>query len=460
MDCSGSEWPPHHRLLGDGRASMHDDRVNLVHRQRPFRLLHILSVCCSGFSCRHRPVSLLTDVPDASQQRGECTLRWGHTRCRSGPLLPLGYVLRGAQPDGNFVEYRVADGADYQFNGGSVVQWYTGTGGEPSTSLAMQTDGNLVLYASGTPLWSSSTALSANDRLAMQDDGNLVVYNSATVPLWSSDGGRTPFQGDQLPAGFQLNTGQAIYSPSGTYDAVMQADGNFVVYAVGGAAQWSTATGGSGATEVAMQADGNLVVYNPSKAVWASGTAPSNNDNLTMQDDGNLVIYAGNGKALWSKNSGLIGGGGGGPTAAETAAVNWAISKIGSTSFGSLCLTLVQEAYANGAGVNFEPLTNFGTFNSNTYPQEVWNAGFKSGATGGSGTTPPYGALVFYNASGPGASDPSDYSHVTIMGSGGEMISTNDVVNEGAVHYRRWLRSPPSTPTTPTSAGGCQADHK
>ena len=187
---------------------------------------------------------------------------------------PSGTYFAVLQPDGNFVEYRVADGADYQFNGGSVVQWYTGTEGEPSTSLAMQTDGNLVLYASGTPLWSSSTALSANDRLAMQDDGNLVVYNSATVPLWSSDGGRTPFQGDQLPAGFQLNTGQAIYSPSGTYDAVMQADGNFVVYAVGGAAQWSTATGGSGATEVAMQADGNLVVYNPSKAVWASGTAP------------------------------------------------------------------------------------------------------------------------------------------------------------------------------------------
>ncbi len=122
-------------------------------------------------------------------------------------------------------------------------------------------------------------------------------------------------------------------------------------------------------------------------------------------------------------------------TSVETNAVNWAIGQIGNTSYGGLCLTLVQRAYQDGAGLNIEPLTNYGTFNSNTYPQEVWSDGFKSGTSGGSNTTPPYGALVFYNASGPGASDPSDYSHITIMGSGGEMISTNDVVNENAVHF-------------------------
>jgi hypothetical protein len=124
-----------------------------------------------------------------------------------------------------------------------------------------------------------------------------------------------------------------------------------------------------------------------------------------------------------------------GPTSVETEAVNWAIGQIGSKSYDGLCLTLVTDAYQTGAGFNIESLTNYGTFNASTYPQEVWNDGFKSGVTGGSNTTPPYGALVFYNASGPGASDPSDYSHVTIMGSNGEMISSPDVVNESAVHY-------------------------
>ena len=115
--------------------------------------------------------------------------------------------------------------------------------------------------------------------------------------------------------------------------------------------------------------------------------------------------------------------------------MNWAIGQIGSASYGQKCLTLVNDAYNEGGGLNIEPLTNYGTFNGGPYPREVWAAGFEHGTTGGSSTTPPYGALVFYNASGAGASDPSDYSHITIMGSNGEMISTNDVVNENAVHY-------------------------
>ena len=152
-------------------------------------------------------------------------------------------------------------------------------------------------------------------------------------------------------------------------------------------------------------------------------------------------------------------------TSVETSAVNWAISKIGSTSYGSLCLTLVTDAYQSGASFNIETLTKFGSFDNNTYPQEVWSDGFTAGTTGDSATTPPYGALVFFNASGAGANDPADYSHVTIMGSAGEMISTNDVVNENAVHYETmadlagkhpfnsyvgwWLPDGSSTPPSP-----------
>ena len=121
-------------------------------------------------------------------------------------------------------------------------------------------------------------------------------------------------------------------------------------------------------------------------------------------------------------------------TSVETSAVNWAVGQIGSTAYDGLCLTLVTDAYQTGAGFNIESLTNYGSFNSSTYPQEVWDAGFNAGTTGGASTTPPYGALVFYNASGPGASDPAEYSHVTIMGSNGEMISSPDVVNETKVH--------------------------
>jgi len=117
-------------------------------------------------------------------------------------------------------------------------------------------------------------------------------------------------------------------------------------------------------------------------------------------------------------------------TPAETAAVNWATGQIGSTAYYNLCLTFVQDAYQDGAGLNIQPLTNYGTFNSNTYPQQVWDDGFKSGTTGGSNTTPPYGALVFFN-------DPSDYeySHVMISLGGGNSISSPDAYDESAVHY-------------------------
>jgi hypothetical protein len=122
-------------------------------------------------------------------------------------------------------------------------------------------------------------------------------------------------------------------------------------------------------------------------------------------------------------------------TSLETDAVTWAIRQIGSKAYGNLCLQFAQEAYQKGANLPIQSLTRYGSFSSSTYPQEVWADGFRKGITGGSDTTPPYGALVFYNASGPGAGDPSDYSHVTIMGSDGEMISTPDVVDENAVHY-------------------------
>ena len=73
--------------------------------------------------------------------------------------------------------------------------------GSPSDnlSLAMQGDGNLVLYRNGTALWSSNTSgqnCGSNDCVALfQGDGNFVVYNWPT-PIWNSQTGGN--QGAQL----------------------------------------------------------------------------------------------------------------------------------------------------------------------------------------------------------------------------------------------------------------------
>jgi len=84
--------------------------------------------------------------------------------------------------------------------------------------LAMQTDGNLVVYHGSQPLWDSQTSNNPNAYVILQPtDGNLVVYSQAGRALWSAYTG----------------------SPSGD-DLQMQNDGNLVVYSSTGSALWAT----------------------------------------------------------------------------------------------------------------------------------------------------------------------------------------------------------------------------
>jgi hypothetical protein len=57
--------------------------------------------------------------------------------------------------------------------------------------------------------------------------------------------------------------------------AVMQSDGNFVVYNADGSPAWATGSNNPDPkTRIVMQNDGNLVVYNTTgAALWSSGTA-------------------------------------------------------------------------------------------------------------------------------------------------------------------------------------------
>jgi cell wall-associated NlpC family hydrolase len=201
------------------------------------------------------------------------------------------------QTDGNFVVYAP----------GKRAIWNSQTGGS-GNQVVMQGDGNLVVYGpSKNALWNSGTGGTApNAVLVMQTDGNLVIYSGGR-PLWSSYGGVTGLVGNSLSTGQSMSPGQALWSSDGAYEAVMQTDGNFVVYAPGQRAIWSAQTGGSG-NQVVMQGDGNLVVYGPSNnALWNSGTGgKAPNGVLVMQTDGNLVIYSG-GRPLWSSDGGVTG---------------------------------------------------------------------------------------------------------------------------------------------------------
>jgi hypothetical protein len=106
----------------------------------------------------------------------------------------------------------------------------------------------------------------------------------------------------------RLYPGQMLVSPGCYYHLDMQTDGNLVIYGDGRGAsstsdKWATNTVGRGAYAV-MQEDGNFVVYNlDGSAVWASGTSSSAGAYLNMQDDGNLVVYNSRNSALWSSGT-------------------------------------------------------------------------------------------------------------------------------------------------------------
>jgi hypothetical protein len=82
--------------------------------------------------------------------------------------------------DGNVVLYRNSDW---------VPLWASNSGGNQTTLLSMQTDGNLVLYDQALPVWHSHTAGNPGAYLAIQDDCNLVIYDSTGAALASADTG-------------------------------------------------------------------------------------------------------------------------------------------------------------------------------------------------------------------------------------------------------------------------------
>jgi hypothetical protein len=180
-----------------------------------------------------------------------------------------------------------------------------------------------------------------------------------------------------------LATNQSLWSPSHTYQLLMQSDGNLVVYGPGGPT-WSSNTRGNNARLV-MQPDNNLVVYSDSGILFATGTNGNGSNRLVMQDDGNLVLYGGS--WIWaSKNP-------------SERAIQWFYNRIGWTNYEGKCELAVENA--------------FGTSGQYSTAGANWNARTKHYPY----TAAPRGALVFFNTSSSG--------HVAISLGNGKILSTS-----------------------------------
>ena len=184
------------------------------------------------------------------------------------------------QSDGNLVEYDAAN----------TVVFATGT--SSGSRLAMQGDGNLVLYDSANHvLWTSNTSGNPGAYLTLLDTGQLLVNGASGAPIWGGPGSLLP--------NATLASGQSASSPTGAYQLTMQAGGNLVLHH-NATVVWSSGTSSAGAHAL-LQGDGNLVVYSTtSQALWATNTDGNPGAYLVVTDDGKVSLLSAVGGVLWS----------------------------------------------------------------------------------------------------------------------------------------------------------------
>ena len=133
------------------------------------------------------------------------------------------------------------------------------------------------------------------------------VFENVTVNAASS-------LGSVIDGGKVISAGNYLLSPNGNCKAVMQGDGNFVIYK-SGKAIWCSATNTSAFSSyfATMQTDGNFVIYGQNgsskTAVWASqtckGAVSGYKYQLRLNDSGRLdIINTKNSSALiWNNTS-------------------------------------------------------------------------------------------------------------------------------------------------------------
>lgn len=148
--------------------------------------------------------------------------------------------------------------------------------------LKLRPGGDLWLttsWAPDQPYWRSRTDGSNADAAVMQGDGNFVLYRNS-VAVWST--GTSGYPGSILR---------------------LQDDGNLVVYAPGNVAKWNSQTSWAGRSP---SPGSDRLVLNEILSRGDSRYSPNRQVRLVLQDDGNLVLYAaGAAEALW--NTGTFG---------------------------------------------------------------------------------------------------------------------------------------------------------
>ncbi|PNH01242.1 Mannose-specific lectin [Tetrabaena socialis] len=173
----------------------------------------------------------------------------------------------------------------YQLDGNLALMqttiWATKTSNTAGRAL-LQGDGDVVLYnAIGAPYWSTATGNKGAPpfRLVLQTDRNLVLYASDRI-LWTSGTQEEAFavSDDTMAINQELRPGESMRSQDGRFVLIYQPDGNLVLYPTT-VMYLNTPNQNQTPGRALLQADGNFVLYNASGlAYWSSKTPSENND--------------------------------------------------------------------------------------------------------------------------------------------------------------------------------------
>ena len=245
-------------------------------------------------------------VPSPAKLIGLGTLNPTRSVLNPGESLPLnGFLL---SPDKNGKLLLEASGNLVLIYKGQVL-WRSGTAATGAVRVTMQADGNLVLYnANNGAVWSSQTygANFAGGRLLLQSNGNLVLQRGMEPRYWQSNTCCLNRVRDTLFAGDELMKGEKLKSPDLKAEVALSEDGDLVL-SYQGAILWKAGMAGKGGIRAVMQADGNFVLFNAAATpLWASNTNSAANAGarLVLQNDGNFVLYRNDYGASWATNTG------------------------------------------------------------------------------------------------------------------------------------------------------------
>ncbi|MFG1672980.1 LamG-like jellyroll fold domain-containing protein [Micromonospora sp. NPDC049282] len=126
------------------------------------------------------------------------------------------------------------------------------------------------------------------------------LNGAAVFSLYSSEVPATPGV-NTLNRGEELTAGQYLRSDVGSYQLLMQDDGNLVLTQAGFPI-WDTGTWGNPGAYTDFQTDGNLVVYTDARVpLWDTRTWTSTASRLVLRNDGDLVLLDPGGTVLWRR---------------------------------------------------------------------------------------------------------------------------------------------------------------